>query len=62
MKTVNVNSDFFKRISMLNLNNIPHVFHAGSDKVVPHIFYCDDSMVEYFDGNGRLHHIERAQE
>ena len=61
MKTVNVNSDFFRRISMLNFNNIPHVFHAGNAVTVPHIFYCDAAIMEYFDGNGALHHIERAQ-
>ena len=62
MKTVNVNSDFFKRISMLNFNNIKHVFHSGNEETRPHIFYCDNAMMEYFDGDGNYTTIEYAQE
>ena len=66
MTTVNVQSNFTKRINFLNQIRTEFTFNYGDEKTIPFIFIPNDVSAPphfaYYDGNGNFSHIEEVQE
>jgi len=62
MTTLNVQSNFTKRINFLNQIRTEFTFNYGDEETTPFIFISNDASAppffEYYDGKGNFSHIE----